>query len=104
MPLCGRDRLVWFVITDEQEKGFRQITPRTLAPEPTEGFAGNNICSEPLDATDGVSIANKVPRIPMIGQAIVLRRKPMVKSMITRLRLTRQIEHPIEMPLAAMGR
>ena len=56
--------LVWFMEADEEEKGLRFVTPRA---QPMDGLIGDDARSITLEQADGRAVADKVPRVAMIG-------------------------------------
>ena len=56
--------LVRFMVTNEQEKGLRFVTPRA---QPMDGLIGDDACGVTLERANGRAVTDKVPRVAMIG-------------------------------------
>ncbi len=57
----------------------------------------------PLIGPTGDSIADEVVRIFVVRQCVVLGGEPMLKAVIVRLWLPRQVEASVQVPFAYMG-
>ena len=97
--ICG-DGFVWFVVANEQKKRFLFVS---LRPQPANGFVGHDLGGKSFDWTDGDSIADEVVRIFVVRQCVVLGGEPMLKAVIVRLWLPRQVEASVQVPFAYMG-
>ncbi len=83
---------MWFVIGDKHKKRFFRVP---FFGDPAYCFVGYDVSGKALLISDLLSIANKIGRVFVTRQGIVLSAEGPVETMVIRLRLVfvNQISH-----------
>ena len=100
-PFGRINRFVRFVKAHKQKKRLRLVAQ---IGQPVNRFVGHNLSRIAFDLSDRLAVSHKVNRVVMSRQRVILRRKPVIESMIRRLRLSRTVEIAVEMPFARVTR
>ena len=91
-----RHRLVRLMKTGEEKKRLLLIAP---VAQPVHAFIDHQLAGVAFHWPHRFAVAHKVTRILVRRRRVVLRSEPVVKPVITRLRLGGRIKFPIAMPL-----
>ena len=91
---------MWFVIGDKHKKRFFRVP---FFVDPAYRFVGYDVSGKPLLISEPLSVADKIGRVFVAGQGIVLSAEGPVETMVIRLRLVFVCQISIHMPFSKVA-